>query len=138
MSAETSVVVALFFVGFLIAAATFYSSFEYYQNLVKKAQYEQDTMKKARMQTDITITNITPAPSRLNFSLKNTGRTTLNASALEIFVNGTMYDQYTLSGGYTWVSESSRNVSLYPVSYSSGDRIKIITENGISDYALVP
>ncbi len=138
MSAETSVVVALFFVGFLIAAATFYSSFEYYQNLVKKAQYEQDTMKKARMQTDITITNITPAPSRLNFSLKNTGRTTLNASALEIFVNGTMYDQYTLSEGYTWVSESSMNVSLYPVSYSSGDRIKIITENGISDYALVP
>lgn len=146
MGAETSVVIALIFSVFLILGTITYSSIDYSRNLVKNAQYDQDTMKKTMMQTDITITNVTfinstPNPSYLNITIKNTGKTTLNASSLEIFVNGTYYSSYNLSPpGNTWVPENKTNITIYPLNYSqtTGSRIKIVTENGISDYALAP
>ncbi len=138
MSAETSVVVALFFAGFLAVAAVVYSSIDYYSNLVKNAQYEKDIIKKARMQTDIAITNMTNSTQRLNFTIKNTGKTTLNASAMDVFVNGDRFIYSLIVAGNTWVPGNKTNITIYPVNYSSGDRIKITTENGISDYMLVP
>src|SRR3972149_4656733 len=121
MSADTSVVIALFFVGFLVVAATVYSSLDYYQKQVKNAQYDQDTMKKAKMQTDITITNISYtnisySGSYLNISIKNTGKTTLNASQLEIFIDGVYYAPFTLSPpGNTLAPENSVNISFYGI-----------------------
>ncbi|HWR26709.1 MAG TPA: hypothetical protein VN316_02415 [candidate division Zixibacteria bacterium] len=138
MSAETSVVVALFFAGFLAVAAVVYSSIDYYSNLVKNAQYEKDIIKKARMQTDIAITNMTNSTQRLNFSIKNTGKITLNASMMDVFVNGNRFNYSLIVAGNTWVPGNKTNITIYPVTYSSGDRIKITTENGISDYWLVP
>ncbi len=140
MGAETSVVVALLFVGFLFVATSIYSLVNYDQNLVKKAQYDQDTMKKAKMQTDITITNIWPAnPPYLNITVQNTGETTLNSSALEIFVNGNYYPSYNLSPiGNTWVPKNSKNISILTGSYPNNSRIKVVAENGISAYALSP
>ncbi len=138
MGASVSVVVALIFSAFLIVGTIIYSSVDYSKNLVKKAQYDQDTMKKARMQTDITITNITNKTAG-NITLKNTGKTTLNASLLDVFVDGTYYN-YTLSsaGNNTWTSESNMNITLSPAKNISGMRVKVVSENGISDYALVP
>jgi len=138
MSSDTSVVVALFFAGFLAVAAVVYSSIDYYSNLVKNAQYEKDIIKKARMQTDITITNMTNSTQRLNFTIKNTGKTTLNASAMDVFVNGNRFTYVPIIAGNVWVPGNKTNITIYPVTYSSGDRIKITTENGISDYWLVP
>ncbi len=137
MGTSVSVVVALIFSAFLIVGTIIYSSVDYSKNLVKKAQYDQDTMKKARMQTDITITNVTNGSS-LQITLKNTGKTTLNASALDVFVDG-KYHNYTLSSaGNTWVPKNNTNITV-PVTFNaSRDRVKVVTENGISDYALVP
>ncbi len=137
MGAETSVVIALLFMGFLIAATTIYSTVDYNQNLVRKAQFDQDTMKKAKMQTDITILNVTNKTSFVNITLRNTGKTTLNASALDAFVDGTKYPYSLLSSGNTWPAENNTDISI-AVTGSSGKRIKIITENGISDYAILP
>ncbi|MDD5474448.1 MAG: hypothetical protein PHU34_09935 [Candidatus Methanoperedens sp.] len=118
MGAETSVVIALLFLGFLIMGAAVYSSVDYSQNLVKKAQSDQDTMKKARMQTDITITNVSfsnySGNVSLNITLKNTGKTTLNASLLSVFINGIYVDSsYCISTKNTWVSENITNISIY-------------------------
>ncbi len=137
MGAETSVVIALLFLGFLIMGTSIYSSVDYNQNLVRKAQFDQDTMKKAKMQTDITIMNATNKTSSLNITLRNTGKTTLNASALDAFLDGIKYPYNLLSSGNTLPAENNTNISI-TVTGSSGKRIKIITENGISDYAIVP
>lgn len=133
MGAETSVVIALFFVGFMFVAIAMYSSSEYSRNLVKNAQDDQDTIKKAKMQTDITILNIT----NMNITLQNTGKTTLDASALDVFINGNLSNYSLLVTGNTWVPKNNTSINIL-VTPSSGDRIKIITENGISDYYLVP
>ncbi len=144
MGAETSVVIALIFSVFLILGTITYSSIDYSNNLVKNAQYEQDTMKKGKMQTDITITNVNLTNnsdnSRLNMTIKNTGKTTLNVSSMNVFVGGAMYNYSLLTAGNTWVPENRTNITIYPLNYTNttGSRIKIVTENGISDYALVP
>ena len=122
MSADTSVVIALFFVGFLVVAATVYSSIDHYQKQVKNAQDDQDIMKKAKMQTDITITNIlytniSYSGSYLNITIKNTGKTTLNASQFEIFIDGVLYNvPFTLSPpGNLLVPGNSTNISFYGI-----------------------
>ncbi len=137
MGAETSVVIALFFVGFMFVAIAVYSSIDYSKALVKNAQYDQDTMKKDEMQTDITIINVTNQTTSLNITLRNMGKTTLNASLLEIFVNGVYYSSYTQSSGNTWPPMNYSNITV-PVAASSGSRIKVVTGNGISAYTLSP
>ncbi len=138
MGASVAVVVALIFSGFLIVGTIIYSSVDYSKNLVKKAQYDQDTMKKAKMQTDITITNVTDKTTG-NITLKNTGKTTLNASLLDVFVDGAYYN-YALSSASNniWTAESNVNITLSPAISISGKRVKVVTENGISDYVFVP
>ena len=122
MSADTSVVIALFFVGILVVAATVYSSLDHYQKQVKNAQDDQDIMKKAKMQTDITITNISYtnisySGSYLNITIKNTGKTTLNATQFEIFIDGVLYNvPFTLSPpGNLLVPGNSTNISFYGI-----------------------
>jgi len=134
MGAETSAVIALIFVGILTIGSTTYASYEYSNNLVKNSQYEKDIIKKARMQTDITIMNITNTTTQLNLTIKNAGKTTLNASAMNVFINGDPYN-YTSVTGNVWVPQKSINITI-PVSINAGDRIKITTENGVSDYRL--
>jgi archaellum component FlaF (FlaF/FlaG flagellin family) len=135
MGAETSAVIALIFVGFLTIGTTTYASFEYSNNLVKNSQYEKDIIKKARMQTDITIMNITNGTNLLNLTVKNTGKTTLNASAMNVFINGNPYNYTVVTTGNVWVPQNSTNITI-PVNISFGDRIKITAENGVSDYRL--
>ncbi len=137
MGVGTSMVIALLLVGFILAAISVYSSVYYYQKLVQKAQNTQETMKKAKMQTSITITNVTNQTTSLNISLQNIGETTLNASLLEIFVNGTYYPSYTLYSGNTWAPMNYSNITV-AVAARSGNRIKVVTENGISAYVLSP
>ena len=137
MSADTSVVVALLFVGFMVVAATVYSSYDYYKNVMKNAQYEQDAMEKNKMQTDITIINVTNRTTNLNLTIKNTGRTTLDLSSFDAFVDGNFYNYSLMGIGNILVPENISNISI-PMSGSSGKRVKIVSENGISDYALVP
>jgi len=135
MGAETSVVIALIFVGFLTIGTTTYASFEYSNSLVKNSQYEKDIIKKAKMQTDITIMNMTNTTTQLNLTVKNTGKTTLNASAMNVFINGNPYNYTVETTGNVWVPQNSTNITI-PVNISIGDRIKITTENGVSDYRL--
>lgn len=135
MGAETSVVIALIFVGFLTIGTTTYASFEYSNSIVKNSQYEKDIIKKAKMQTDITIMNMTNTATQLNLTVKNTGKTTLNASAMNVFINGDPYIYTVATTGNVWVPQNSTNITI-PVNISIGDRIKITTENGVSDYRL--
>ncbi len=135
MGAETSAVIALIFVGILTIGSTTYASYEYSNNLVKNSQYEKDIIKKARMQTDITIMNMTNTTTQLNLTIKNAGKTTLNASAMNVFINGYPYAYTVVTTGNVWVPQKSTNISI-PVSINAGDRIKVTTENGVSDYIL--
>jgi len=122
MGAETSVVIALFFAGFLAAAAVLYSSFDYNSNLVKNAQDKQYIINKDQIQTAINITNIsytnvTYSSSYLNITIKNIGSTTINASRFQLVIDGVYYNPpLTLSPpGNFLVPQNSTTVSFYGI-----------------------
>lgn len=139
MGMDTSVVIVLFFVGFLVVAATVYSSLDNYQKQIKNAQDDQATMNKARMQTDITITNISYtnisySGSYLNITIKNTGKTTLNASLLEILIDGVYYAPYTLSPpGNTLVPGNSTTIIFNGITAGHQDATITIYNTGERD-----
>ncbi len=146
MGASNAIAVAILLLGFILILTVSYSSVYSYQKLMQKAQNDQETIKKAKMQTDIAITNVSLSNNTgnvyLNITAINAGATTLNVSQLGIFVNGNYYSSYNLTpvNNYTWVPMRNINISLYPMNYTNttGNRIKVVTGNGISAYALSP
>ena len=122
MGAETSVVIALFFAGFLALAAVTYSSISYYSDLSKNAQNAKDIIIKNKLQTAIDITNIsytnvTYSSSYLNITIKNTGTTTINASRFQLLIDGVYYNPpFTLSpAGNLLVPQNSTTISFYGI-----------------------
>jgi len=133
MGTETSVVIALFFAGFLAVAAVLYSSFDYNSNLVKNAQDKQYIINKDQIQTAIKITNISYtnvsySGSYLNITIQNTGTTSINASKFQIVIDGVYYNPpiITLSpAGNTLVPQNSTKISFYGITPGYQDAITI-------------
>lgn len=89
-----------------------------------------------QIQTDINITSVTtPANGSnydLNFSVENTGSTALETSYFNILINGTDY-QFTCTGSYLY-PENELYFNVTNLSGTGNRILKVITENGISDY----
>ncbi len=88
------------------------------------------------VQTDINISSVSISAYGLNYNhsitLKNTGSITLNTSDFTILING-VAQQFSCSDSYLYPEkETYLNVSNLP---GAGNKIlKVISENGISDY----
>ncbi len=87
-----------------------------------------------QMQTDITITNVTNtslgAPYDLNITVENTGSIVLETSYFNILTNGTS-QEFICSDPYLYPEDMVYfNITNQP----KNGRLKIITDNGISDY----
>ena len=89
-----------------------------------------------QIQTNINITNaITPSNGSnydLNITVKNTGSITLETSYFDILINGTKHT-FTCSENYFF----PENIAYFNVTNLAGSgnrKLKIITNNGISDY----
>ena len=89
-----------------------------------------------QVQTDINVTSVTTeangSNTDINVTLKNIGSVTLKTSYFSILING-VDQKYTCSNTYLHPeNEVYFNVSSL---IGSGDRrLKIVTDNGISDY----
>jgi archaellum component FlaF (FlaF/FlaG flagellin family) len=87
-----------------------------------------------QMQTDITITNITNnslgPPYDLNITVENTGSIVLETSYFNVLLNGTS-QEFTCSETYLY----PENIVYFNITNQPNNgRLKIITDNGISDY----
>lgn len=89
-----------------------------------------------QVQTNIDITSVNSGINGssydINIIVENIGSITLQTSNFDILINGTIYE-HTCSKLYLYPQDEAYfNVSSIP---DSGDkRLKIITNNGISDY----
>jgi len=89
-----------------------------------------------QIQTDINITSVT-TPSNgsnydLNFSVENTGSVVLETSYFNILINGTD-QQFTCTKLYLY-PESEVYFNVTNLSGTGARILKVITDNGISDY----
>ena len=89
-----------------------------------------------KSQTSINITNVTLSNVggnlSLNVTVKNTGSVSLNTSDFSILVNGT---KKSFTATKSVIHPEKEAIFTITVSSSGSKRIKIITYNGVADYA---
>lgn len=89
-----------------------------------------------KIQTDINISNVFTAANLSNYdyniSIENSGSITLKTNEFIVLINGKSYD-YVCEDLYLF-PESETNFLVYNISGSGSIRLKILAENGISDY----
>lgn len=90
----------------------------------------------AEVQTDINITDVTSIVNGsnydINITVENTGSVTLETAFFDILINGTKND-FTYSKSYIH-PENEVDFKISSFSGSGTMRLKIVTNNGISDY----
>lgn len=89
-----------------------------------------------QVQTDINITMVTRSENGANYnysiSVQNMGSITLNTEDFLILINGTNH-QFTCSHTYLY-PKNTVNFQVVNVAGDTVKRMKVITNNGISDY----
>lgn len=89
-----------------------------------------------QIQTDISITNVaTPANDTnydLNITIANTGSMVLKTGDFNIMINGTD-QQFTCKKTYLF-PENETYFDVYNLPGEGNRRLKIVTDNGISEY----
>ena len=89
-----------------------------------------------RLQTDINITGvaiiINGSNYDLNITVDNTGSTTLDSADFNMLINGSS-KEFTYTSSYLF-PEKTVNFTIYNQPGSGERRLKVITNNGISDY----
>ena len=103
---------------------------------VHSAFDEMNDRAIAQVQTDINITEVNSIVNGsnydINITVENTGSITLETTFFDILINGTKND-FSCSNFYI----HPENIVYFIVSNLSGsgiNRLKIVTNNGISDY----
>jgi archaellum component FlaF (FlaF/FlaG flagellin family) len=89
-----------------------------------------------KIQTDINISNVVISANSSNYdyniTLENIGSITLETNDFIILINGNLFD-FSCFDSYLF-PESETNLIINNVSGNGTIRLKILTENGISDY----
>ncbi|MDO9517085.1 MAG: hypothetical protein Q7J10_03440 [Methanosarcinaceae archaeon] len=138
MGFETSVVIAIFFLSAMVLGTTAYIVIGASQDLVDDASYDQNELQVKRLQTDILIDSSAPTGSNASYNLtltvSNTGSETLKSDELNVLVDGVI-ESYTFAPTTTtWTPDGVIILTVEGLSGVGSHRVKVITENGISDY----
>ncbi|MCL7410604.1 MAG: hypothetical protein M8350_02170 [Methanosarcinaceae archaeon] len=138
MGFETSVVIAIFFLSAMVLGTTAYVVMSSSQDLVDDASYEQNEMQIKRLHTDIVIDISTPTGSAalydLALTITNTGSKTLKSDELNVLVDGIIQTYTFTPTTTTWTPDEEKILSIEGLSGGGSHRVKVVTENGISDY----
>jgi len=138
MGFETSVVIAIFFLSAMVLGTTAYVVMSSSQDLVDDASYDQNEMQIKRLQTDIVIDISTPTGSAASYDLAltitNTGSKTLKSDELNVLVDGIIQTYTFTPTTTTWTPDEKKILLIEGLSGGGAHRVKVVTENGISDY----
>ncbi|WP_292484302.1 hypothetical protein [Methanohalobium sp.] len=143
MGFETAAVIAIFFVSAIILGTSAYTVISASEERIDEANDLKHEMQVKRLQTDLNITNTTTDNSsdtyNLTVTVSNSGSVTLDSGKLDVLINGTLMS-YSTSSPDTWTPDKIRNFTInnIPKGSASEHRVKVTTENGISDYATYP
>ena len=134
MGFSVSASTAIIFAGLFLAAGTLYPAVSNAHERVTDAEIERTDARLDMRNTDINITVVdTTTPS---IGVRNEGSTSLNASEIDIIVDG----EYQTRGVYS-PSEEGLWVPGETITFTGSgtidDRVKVVTDHGISDMEVV-
>lgn len=139
MGFEVSVVVAIFFISAVIVGTLSYTILTTSSEITADASAEQYQMQNKRLNTDFGIDSSVPGVFNgtydLTVTVTNTGSETLSFDGLNVLIDGTL-KEYTFSdSAVTWIPEETRNFTVSDLAGTGTHRVKVVTENGVADYA---
>jgi len=138
MGFEGTIVVAIFFLTAVILGTTAYVVISASDDMVDDASYEKNEMQVKLLQTDIVIDSSTPvglaASYDLTVNVSNSGSETLRSDELNVLVDGTIQSYTFAPTTITWTPDEIKTLTVAGLSGGGPHRVKVITENGISDY----
>lgn len=135
MGFSTSASVVIFAASLMYMATILYPFANLSYNRVMDAKKNFNDMQYDKLNAKIVITNTYSDAGNLNITVYNNGSVTLNASKLNVIHDGTLLStsSFSVSQEGVWTPRNFINVTLNGI--TSG-RTKIITSNGVSDYAV--
>jgi len=138
MGFSVSASIAIFLFGFLVMGSILYSSGNNSARLVDDGQNEQHKRMVDELQTaiNITSTDYNLTLQKLTVNVENKGGIVLDSSKINLLIDGNISSSVSFNPTKVWIPENELIITATGVS-SSPDRVKIVTENGVSDYKLV-
>ncbi|RLF45629.1 MAG: hypothetical protein DRN09_01500 [Thermoplasmata archaeon] len=136
MGFSTIATAAILGVAILVATNTFVGSVIPALTDLNDAYKELEDRMIERAHTDVEITGVsttTGNPFNLSISVENNGSETLKTEKFTVLINGTIYD-FTCSTSYLY-PEKTAVFTIHGLTERGLKRIKVVCENGISDYA---
>ncbi|MFO7832932.1 MAG: flagellin [Halohasta sp.] len=133
MGFSVSASTAIIFAGLFLTAGTLYPSVSNAHERVTDAEIERTDATLDMRNTDINITVVdTTDPS---IGVKNEGSTSLNASDIDVVIDGEYQPRETYDSDGLLVPGEQITIENFEDfdDFSSVDRVKIVTDHGISD-----
>lgn len=135
MGFSVSASTAIIFAGVFLAIGILYPAVSNGYELVQDAEVDREDARLDMRNSEINITEL----STSTINVTNEGSTSLDASEIDVVVNG----EYQPRGGYTTVVEGDSGTELWlpgetlaidsgTVGAGAGDRVRIVTEHGLS------
>ena len=129
MGFSVSASFAIFLLGFLIISTMAYSSLSNTLRMIDDARREEHDRMMKELHTDIEITGKEYDGANMTIYVENTGTIVLDPYELNVLIDGEIRS-YTPSSD-VWVPGENLTITVYSVPDGA---IKVVTENGISDY----
>lgn len=118
----------------LYAATLFFPLAEQSYERVIEAKKDSNELWHEKLNTKIVIVDTKITGSELNITVNNNGSTALDSGKIDVVYNGTILQSFNVSKQGVWSPKTSINVTIN--NGESNRRLKIITSNGVSDYAI--
>lgn len=140
MGFEVTVVIIVFFISAVLLGTFSFTSLVSSSELVNDASIQQHQMQYQQLQTDISIdsldTSNVSSPHNLTITLTNTGSETLQFDKLHVLVDGELMSYSYSDTASVWTPEETRTLVVSNLFGFGSHRVKVVTENAISDYSL--
>jgi len=134
MGFSVSASTAIIFAGLFLAVGTLYPAVSNAHERVTDAEIERTDARLDMRNTEINIVAVGPDG---NLSVRNEGATALDVDEIDVVVDGEYQPRSTYSRPPSELWVPGESISLTSFTESPDNRIKVVTEYGISDLEVV-
>ena len=130
MGFETSAAVLILIGGFIVLSSATYSTLEYSLDSVSDARMLHDERMFDKFNTKMVITNITDTGVLTAY---NNGTTTLDATKINVIINGTLMPSNMSTRTVAWVPRGE--IEIIDTTYiNPNSNVIIVSENGVKSW----
>jgi len=129
---------AILLVAMVIAVSIIFSTLSANYEMLKEAENVKNKIEYEQLHTTINIENVTYNSGTVIINATNEGSTVIETDKIDVLINGELYTANITSTSVNgtnvtiWIPEETLRIEVN--SAVSPSRVKLVTDNGVSDY----